>query len=247
MKRWLTCLLVVPLSWAPVLPAQQKPAVRELPVDITAEELRARVEAAIGGAEAWKRVVSTVSRGVVEIEGVGKGKFEEYRRSPNLAFTRIVMDAGEESLEGCDGKIAWEKDSEGARALEGTLLREALYDCDFLHPFALGRSYKQLKIVGKAAQQEQEFYLVDAFRAGGEKEVLTILAGSYLPQLLVVQRQMEGQTITIPVVMSDYRSIGGLKLPHLLVSKLGGTKLTLRFDSIDANAPFDDAIFRLPK
>jgi hypothetical protein len=248
MRNWLRCVVAGSLLWAPASPGQQKTPIRQLPVDITIDELRLRVEAALGDASAWKSVVSTVRRGVVEIEGVEQpGRVEEVGRAPNLSFTRMLLPGGEESLEGCDGKIAWEKDSEGVRELKGDELRGALYDCEFLQPFALGRTYKVLKLAGKAAQGERVFYMVDAFRSGGEQEVLTIDAKSFLPELVLIQRYIEGKRVAIPIVMSDYRSVGGLKLPHLMHSKIGATKITIRFTSIEHNTKIDNAIFALPK
>jgi hypothetical protein len=240
------------MALAAVLSLSAAPAVRsetvQVPLDITSDALRAKVMAAIGSPGAWKAVVSLRSRGTLQITGLeGEGTVEEVSRTPNLAQVRTVLPSGEESLEGCDGRIAWEKDATGVRELKGAEKKEALLDCEFLAPFAMDRIYQEWKVSGKGAQKDLEFYLVDAVRRGGDKEVLTIDARTYLPIMAVAERTIEGQRLPLPVVLSDYRDVGGLKLPHLLRTKIGETTITVRLSSIEANVAIDDAAFAKPK
>lgn len=229
--------------------AQDAPAIRELPVDISGPELQKRVRAAIGSEGAWSRVKTLKSRGTLEIEGIeGAGTFEELKGEGGRVVVRMSMPGGGgETLEGCDGSRAWEKDDDGARDLKGVELVEALEDCVFLAPFDLARVYKEITVAGKASQNANEFYLVDAVRPSGNKEVLTINALTYLPILAMARRHIEGQLVAIPVVMSDYRDVAGLKLPHVLKSKIGSTRVTITISSYEANAPLDPAAVSRPK
>lgn len=239
-------LLTLALAAATV---QDAPAIRELPVDISGPELRKRVRAAIGQEDAWSHVKTLRSRGALEIEGVeGAGTFEELKGEGGRVRLRISMPGGGgETLEGCDGPVAWEKDDEGVRDLKGAELVEALDDCVFLAPFDLDSVYKEITIAGKASQNGDEFYLVDAVRPSGNKEVLTIHARTYLPILALARRHIEGRLVPVPVVMSDYRDVAGLKLPHVLKSKFGSTRVTLTISSYEANVPLDPAAVARPR
>jgi len=228
--------------------AAQAPQVQQLPVDISPADLGKRARAAIGDEQAWKSVTSTVSRGVIEIQGIDKvGTIEEIEASPNLSYMRLAIPGVIDSSQGCDGRVAWEKDGEGVRELEGVELKEALDDCLFLASLDMERTYKELKVAGKARQGDLEFYLVDAYTRTGDQQVLTIDSRTFLPVMVVSQRHIDGKVVPLPMVTKDYRDVGGLRLPHLLNSKLGGSRITIRFTSIEANAPFDKALFSKPK
>lgn len=232
-------LLFGPGVWA------QAPAVQELKVDISSEDLVRRVRAAIGDDAAWKAVTATISKGSIEIEGMPPGTFEEIAASPDRCVTKITLSDQPMALQGSDGHVAWEKDAEGVRELQGDELKEGLEDCVFLSDFDL-RAYKDVKVAGKARQGDFGFYLVDTYTTRGSHVVLTIDSTTFLPAMSVVQRHIESKPMAIAVVFKDYRDVGGLKLPHLLASKLGGMRMTIKLSSIAVVPPPDVTTFSKP-
>jgi hypothetical protein len=237
------CLLL-----AHVAAAQSRaPEVTELPVDITAEELQKRYLDALGGEAALAGLRSSISRGSIEITGLDQpGRVEVFEARPARTMTRIVV-GDLEIAEGCDGTVAWEKDPSGVKALQGDELREALLDCGFPLYQDLKRTYTSLKIAGKARQGDQEFYLVDAVRAGGTADVLQIDARTYHLGLVVTQRLVDGKRIPVPFLAADYRPVGGIQFPRVLRTRTGDVTITIRLSSIEINAAIDDQVFAMPR
>jgi hypothetical protein len=225
----------------------RSPQVVELPVDISAEELRKRYVGALGGEAALAGLKSAISRGTVEISGLEQpGKVEMYETAPGRTMTRIVV-GDLEIAEGCDGKSAWEKDPDGVKALGGEELRDALRDCGFLLYQDLPRTYKALKIAGKAKQGDFEFYLVDATRPDGTADVLTIDAKTYLLYMVVTQRLVDGKRVPVPLLASDYRPVAGVQMPHDVRTRSGGVTMIIRLTTIEPNAAIDDKVFAIPR
>jgi hypothetical protein len=223
------------------------PDVRELPVDISEDELSRRFTSALGGEEAWSRLETTITKGTVEVRGVrGSGWVETYEKAPNLTFMRTVLPGGIEVTQGCDGRTAWEGDAHGANVLDGGELREALDDCAFLALVDLKRTYGKLKIVGKSSQDGQEFYLVEALRSDGLSDTLSIDAKTYLLNLVITPRHIEGEIVPMALLFGDYRTVGGVMMPYLMRMKIGDMLMTTKVTSIALNEPVDDAKFAMP-
>jgi hypothetical protein len=237
------CLLLTHVGAA----QSRAPEVSELPVDISAEELQKRYVDALGGEAALAGLRSYISRGSVEISGLDQpGRVEMYDARPGRTMLRIVV-GDIEIAEGCDGTSAWEQDPDGVKVLQGDELREALLDCVFLLYQDLKRTYSTMKVAGKARQGDQEFYLVDAIRPGGTADVLQIDARTYQLSMVVTQRLVEGKRIPVPILIGDYRAVGGVKLPHLLRTRTGDVTMTVRLNSIEINPVIDDKVFAMPR
>jgi len=223
------------------------PDVRELPVDISADELSSRFTAALGGEDAWSRMQTTITKGTIEVRGVrGTGWVETYEKAPNLTYMRTVLPGGIELTQGCDGRTAWEGDAGGANVLGGGELREALDDCAFLALVDLKKTYTKLKVASKASQDGQEFYLVEAVRADGLSDTLSIDAKTYLLNLVVTPRHLEGEIVPMALLFGDYRAVGGVMMPYLQRMKIGDMLMTTKVESIVFNEPVDDAKFAMP-
>jgi hypothetical protein len=223
------------------------PEVTVLKTDISVEDLQKRYLEAMGGEAALSSLKSLISRGTVEIAGLDQpGKVEVYEKAPGRTLTRMVI-AGSEMLEGCTETSAWEKDPDGVKSLQGDELRDAVRNCAFLDVQDLKRTYTSLKIAGKARQGDTEFYLVDALRSDGVNDVLTIDARTYLLTMVVTPRLIEGKRVPVPALLGDYRSVGGVKLPHLLRSRIGDVTMAIRLSTIEPNATIDDKMFEPPR
>lgn len=247
MKNRLVCAAFAALFAAHTASAQHGAAVRELPVDISEDELSRRFTSALGGEEAWSRLQTTIAKGTVEIRGIkGPGSVEMVEKAPNLSYTRTVLPGGVEVVNGCDGRTAWEGDANGANVLEGGELRDALDDCAFLALVDLKRTYEKLKLVSKTSQDGQEFYLVDAFRSDGLNDTLSIDAKTYLLNLIVSPRHIGNEVVPMAMLFGDYRSVGAVTMPHLMRMKIGDTLMTTRITSVRFNEPVDDAMFAMP-
>ncbi len=229
------------------LPATQIVPPQELPVDTNAGALIKRVRAAIGDEAAWNAAAMVTRTGTMEFVDDGK-KFnmKAIEGRGDLNLTTITSGAQFVGAGGCDGNSSWERTENGVRVHTGDESQEGLDDCRYLSDIDLA-GYKEVKVSAKARQAEKEFYLVDAYTRAGRHYVLTVNAQTFLPEAVIQQKHEEGHAYTRATVLSDYRRVGGLLIPHVMEIKNGSMRMVVRFESVLVSPTLDKSIFARPK
>lgn len=196
---------------------------------------------AIGGAERWRQVHSMMVR--------GKDSFATFVwlwKSPNKVRTEERDDAngGKTLVMSFDGSTAWMTnpfkgtadprkltDAERRRWDSGLAIRSDLLD--------LPREGAPLKLLGEETLRGRRTYKLLLAQPGHDDVLLWIDAETYL----LVQRARNvvapwGETRLVTTVLSDYRPVEGVLLPH----KFGTTTCF-----IEVNPELDDETFRPPQ
>jgi len=168
--------------------------------------------------------------------------FEYYFKSPNLRYSSTV--AAENrliALRGCNGRIAWSIDSQMTRK-EFTPKPGNEFDCEkgfepmpspLRDPQTKARLAKKKEIDGRSAWE----VIVDDQKSH-HRETYYFDAETYL--LLRVESQGSRRTY------SDYRDVGGFKIPFKTTTEWGDFKLETTVREIVINGPLDDARFNEP-
>jgi hypothetical protein len=172
-----------------------------------------------------------------------RGTFESYFKSPNLRFHSTVTDNNQVlALFGCDGEVSWYIDA----SLKRTELRPKLGsegECEkgFKAPLfrlrelkAKMRLVKKKEIEGRAAWEIK----VDGPTSWG--------GGTYYfdaETFLLLRFERQESRISY----SDYRDVGGIKLPFTVVQELTNSKLVTTLREVKINAAIDDGKFAEPQ
>jgi len=229
--------------------AQQEP--------VTAEQVISKYIEAVG-ADRFSTITTFVESGEIngnlanfwqgyrspwQSQNKQRGTFESYFKSPNLRFHSTVTEKNEViALRGCDGRVAWYIDPYLQRT-ELTPKAGSEGECEagfraplsgLREPSAKLRLLKKKEIEGRMAWEIK----VEFPKAEG--------TGNYYfdaETFLLVRFQRLGTS----VIYSDYRDVGGIKLPFSVIQEFTNSKLITTLREVKINVPIDDARFAEPK
>jgi outer membrane lipoprotein-sorting protein len=224
----------------------------------TADEVVEKHLAALGGRAALAKLENRVATGSVTITTQGinlSGPVELYVKAPNKSRSLIKLDltqfgAGEMVIDQrCDGKTAYAANSvQGDREITGNQL-ENLLNASF--PSSL-LNYKdagaKVELAGKEQVGDRTAYVLVYTPKAGSVAREFIDAETYL-MLRSVQKidvaELGGE-IEQTSDMSDYRDVGGYKVPFSITTVNPAQTVKISLANVEHNKPIDDAMFSRP-
>lgn len=219
----------------------------------TADELIAKNIAARGGVEKIKNVQSMRMTGSMRLGDDKLPTTLELKR-PSKSRWEFTLE-GQTAVQAFDGKTAWmimpfeghadpevmtdqeAKDIEMQADIDGPLIDSA----------AKGIT---VTLVGRETiDGGVDTWHLKVTRKGGDSRDLYLDAKTYLQVLAVSHRSNDGNMVEIRSKIGDYRSVGGVMLPHRFEASASGVPQTqaLEFEKIELNVPIDDSRFAMPK
>jgi outer membrane lipoprotein-sorting protein len=233
------CVIVAAGTYAPEAAAQ------------TVDEIVAKNHASKGGLEKWKAIQTQRMEGIASAQGFELGMVV-YGKRPNMGRQDLTIDVGQGPMTMInlfDGEKAWminpmmgsttPQEMTGPEA--DSLKDQADFDGSLVDYKAKGHTIELVGTVdvgGKKAHHLKvtrknlpiQHYYIDV-ENGVELKIATEAAGA--------APATESE-------MSDYRSVGGVMVPHLIkVSQAGQLQAELRITKVEFNIPLDDALFKV--
>jgi len=103
----------------------------------------------------------------------------------------------------------------------------------------------KIEVVGREPVDGAETYDLKLTSARGKVLHMYVDAKSGLPVRQTTVQNVQGNTVPMEMRIGDYRDVDGLKLPHLLVTRIQGTPMekSVRIDKIELNPALDPARF----
>lgn len=233
----------------------------------TAEEVIQKYVQAIGGREKIASISSFAEKGETfgNLDGFGRPyaapglqkqrrTFELYFKAPSL---RLSMWLGEGRdlllMTGCDGSTAWYIGQDAIRH-ESKPKPGSEHECKpGYEPLPLLRVAPNVKLQlrGRKNLRGQAAWAV---RVQDPKSSFTETYYFDAQTYLLLRSEIvanESAFSAVPSQLnrsySDYREVGGIKLPFMIVEESEGSTLTTTLREVEVNAPLDDARFRKPK
>jgi hypothetical protein len=217
---------------------------------LTAEQILDKYVEVTGGRDAYLKHTSLVLKGNIEIVGAGiNGVMESYAVAPNRFSTTIVIAGFGTIREIYDGEHGWESSAlNGIRELSGPelaiLRRQATFNADL----NWRDMWKSVELVGTKPVGDRMAYVVKLTPKTGEGDVVTNFYDTETFLLVRSESIVTTDAATVPVVttLSDYRVVGGIKLPFVSEQQLPSA--TMRITATDAtfDVKIDDAKFAKP-
>jgi outer membrane lipoprotein-sorting protein len=217
----------------------------------TADEVVEKYLKAIGGADKWKKLESTVMTAKGESQGMNFPVTMTAMR-PNSLKVEIDIQ-GMKMIQPCfDGTTAWGINPFGGGA-EPTKMDEETtkeyarnnFEDEFIDYKTKGH------IVTLEGTEEAEgtkcFKLKIVLKQGGEK-IFFIDVENFIPIMMrefAMAGPNKGQASE--TVMGDYKEVEGMMMPHSIEQKAGGqTQAVIKIEKIEINPKIDKSIFAFP-
>ncbi len=209
-------------------------------------ELFSKVKQATGGG-AWDAIRMNHVRATITTGGL-RGTVESWEDVLKGRFVDSAVLGPVSQVQGFDGKIVWSQDSslqahreEGGDALEGTANEAYRRSLAYWYP---DRRAGTLEYAGQQDSGGRSFHVIRITPRGGRPFDLWIDAASFLIDRIVEKQAIETRT----TYLSDYRSIGDVKVPFAIRSTNGETRYDqiITVESVQFNQPVDEAKFSMP-
>jgi photosynthetic reaction center cytochrome c subunit len=237
-----------PSSVPPVLESEVAPHEEIGPPNAapsTADDILAKYIAAVGGADAMKKITSRVMTGKILVGG-GASPIQLFTKAPNQRVS-ITQTANGDSITAFDGAAGW-MGSTGrpARVMTPAESESAGLDAEFYLPLRLKEIFTQVR-----RGRPEEI-------GGVTCEVLTGSRPARPPVRLYFDRK-SGLLVRLirytdtpvgrnPVQIdyADYRETGGVRIPFRWTLARTTGRFTIQIDDVKNQAPIDDSKFKKP-
>lgn len=204
---------------------------------------------ATGGRQAWGRVHSRVSKGVVEIPDMHMtGTAELLEKAPDRALVKMVV-SGATFLEGFDGTTAWSSDpKDGLQEQRGLQLEETRRESDFRYPLDLPKLYKGVSSASPERIGGRPVYVLELTPPeGGEPDRAYFDTQSgFLTRAIINHHDNDGSVKLFEEDYGDYRGVDGVKIPFLIRQAGSQVDFVIRLNEVRQNVELDDAQFSMP-
>lgn len=204
--------------------------------------------AAQGGRDRMSKITSLRTTGTLRVLQMGlTGTVTTQSAPPRNSITTMDLPGFGKVTQGIKDDVAWEMSPmTGNRLISGAerdqLLREATFNADLVWKTL----YPKAELAGS-----MDFHGTPAY-----KVVLTATDGSsqtrYFAKdtLLMIGLQMVADSqmgkMPIEIAFSDYRDIGGIKVPYKMLRREGPQTVELVIDAVEHDAPIPPGAFDIP-
>jgi hypothetical protein len=221
--------------------AQEKPP--------SARQVLERFVEVTGGRESYQKLQNQVITGSIEFVEAGfKGTTAEFRAVPNKAY-RVVELAGVGKMEaGTDGLVAWERSSEtGPRVKTGEEGTTALREASFNAAIRSQDLYERVELAGEELVDNQPCYKVALIPKEGKPvtQIYNKKTGLLVKVVMTSLAPNLGE-VTSEAFLSDYRTVDGIQVPHLIRRLVLSQQVVTRIESVRFNTEIAPERFELP-
>lgn len=216
----------------------------------TTDEIIDKCINAMGGVDKWKKLESIRQSGIVVVQGMNI-PFVSSQMRPNLSRQEGDFQ-GQKFVDAFDGIIAWHS-SPFATMNKPTKKTDEEAAESLIEPFE--DDMIDYKSKGHTVDLEAN-EIVDGIqcfklkmkRQSGDEKIYFIDAKNYLPLLLRISSMAPAKTQVVESILSDYKAVDGLLIPHTIESKINGEAgMVIKADKVELNPKLDKTIFSFPK
>ena len=209
---------------------------------------------AVGGLDAWKSVESMRMTGSIMMGGMGvEAPFVITTKRPKKVRLEFTFQ-GMTGIQAFDGETAWmlmpfmgktdpepmpedmAKDIKDEADLDGALI-------------GYQEEGHQLELLGLDETEGTKAYKIKVTKKNGDVEYYYLDAEYFIPIKVEGSREVQGRVVEFETLLSDYKDVGGLMMPHSIESKPKGAPAgqVITINTIELNVPADDSLFVMPE
>jgi hypothetical protein len=221
------------------------------PTPPTADEIVARYVKAIGGLEKIEAVRTLKRTGKFRGGGGFEAKVLEENKRPDLVRQELTYQ-GMTGVTAWDGKSGWKiepwggkKDPEplGEDEMKG-IVEDSVFDGQLIRYKEKGNT---VEFAGSEPVEGTDAWKLKVTLKNGDVQYYYMDTDDFVPIKIEFKRVIRGAEQETEVSLGDYKSVNGWYLPHSIEQGRKGSsnRSTVLYERIEANAPMDDAIFKM--
>lgn len=254
MTRLLTlCGLVATLAAPAVAAAGKKAPAAPGPsaAKIVEQNVKAR-----GGLKAWQAVATLKLSGEVDAGGTSDARlpFVLSMKRPHKSRMELTF-GGKNAVQAYDGAQGWKvrpflnrDDVEPYTVAEA---RSAAATDELDGPLVdYASKGTQIEKVGTEVVEGKRTYKLQLKAKSGEERFVWIDAKTFLEAKITGEpRKLDGRTHRVALYYRDYRTVDGLKIPHVMETVVDGVRKSHKMiiKTVTVNPALDDALFAKPR
>jgi hypothetical protein len=211
------------------------------------DQIFTRYTEAVGGQEAIDRVTSYKTKGTFELLG-RKGAIEIWGKDPNKNLTVIEFPVIGTLKKGFDGETQWVQTPAGTVSDSSEEeISEIERDAEIYRAGKIKNLYETVKLESKARLSGRDVYKIEGIPAKGPSEKLFFdVENGLLVRWDMARKNPKRGIVFVKVHLSDYKDVGGVKVPHTVRFAFESFNFTITVDELQHNIPIDDAVFKKP-
>jgi len=211
----------------------------------SADPILEKYLAAVGGADAIKKISSRVEKGTASM-GERQMPIDIFIQAPDKRVSYLHLPNGD-SITAYDGSKGWlGNPGKPPRPMGPTETEAARMDADLHFPAHLKEIFSSFKVGPSEKIGGQEAVLVHALRDG--KPPVNLYFDRQSGYLVRMVRYADTALGLLPTEIdyADYRDSGGVKVPFRWTIARPSGRFTIQIDRADANVPIDASKFAQP-
>ena len=214
-----------------------------------AKEVLKKYIKATGGEEKYKSIKTMKTKAEMEFVGQGfNAKMTMISKAPNMIKATMELGAIGSQTRGNDGKTCYESSTiTGARIIKGSEAERMSEEADFAALLQPEKIYKEMKVAAKEKVGDEECFRLEFVRKDGTKETswYSVESGLSIKSIQTVPSPMGNIRVTSE--STDYKEVGGIKVPHTVTQKMGPVTVKMKIKSVEVNPELDDSEFAAPE
>jgi hypothetical protein len=211
------------------------------------DQILQRCEQAHGGKAALDAIKSYKLKGTFELAGF-KGTLQGWRKEPRKTLSVMEFPGFGTLRKGYDGETNWLETPFGT--FTDTAQWEVAQlerDSEVYLPGKIRNLFETMKLEHNVRLSGREVHLIEGKPAKGPAEKLYFdVENGLLVRWDMARKEANGSTVFVKVHLNDYKDVSGVKIPFTVRFAFESFNFTIRLDSLEANIPVNDAIFRKP-
>ena len=221
--------------------------------DLTVDQIVQKHTEALGGADKLKAIQTVQATGTASLMG---GQIEapvvmQAKRPSSVRMEMIIQ--GKSFVQGFDGTTAWTVNPYGPspdpQKSSDEDNKAARDDAGFIDGALVDYKTKgnSVELIGKEDVDGTQAYKLKVTKKSGTLEYDYLDAQTFLPIKSTGMRKQMGQDFDFESRPSNFKPVNGVLMPFGLEQKVSGKPIMqLTLDKIEANAPIEDSVFRIP-
>ncbi len=234
-------LVVVGALLSPPLQAQE----------LSLDEVLANYYEAVGGVEKIKSINTMRVTGRMMLPQGMEATFQRLSMRPNKIRLEFTVQ-GITGIQAFDGETAWmlmpfmgQTDPEEMPPDMAERMREeADFDGPLMDHEAKGH---QVELVGTEEVEGAQTYKLKVTLKHGEVTYSYLDSEYFLPIKTAEKRTIQGTELEMETILSDYKEVDGLMVPHSIQVMGGPGAQALIIERVEINPELDDTEFAMPK
>jgi outer membrane lipoprotein-sorting protein len=212
---------------------------------------------AIGGLDAWQSVQSVKATGTIMMGGMGiEAPITLMAKRPNMARLEISYQ-GMVLVMAYDGETAWMINpfagATDPEEMPEDEAKEIIEQADVDGPLiGYQEAGHQLELLGMEETEGTQAYKVKLTLNTGDVQYYYFDSEYFIPIMVEASREMQGRTVEGSALISDYKEVGDLMIPHATQNRLGRGPTSqvvssITIQQVELNVEMADSLFVMPE